>query len=102
MKIAICLAQKSVILCVMRFFSKKYLKSSNAGRLTKEEHAVLVDMPTSLMKPKDILTALKKWDPEKVNMKTIYNSRKVNKIETNCQMIANEKFVTRTQLYWAL
>ncbi|XP_050379563.1 uncharacterized protein LOC126796892 [Argentina anserina] len=49
---------------------------SYAGRLSKEEHAMLVDMSTSLIKPKDILIALKKRDRENVTtMKTIYNVR---------------------------
>ncbi|XP_062012413.1 uncharacterized protein LOC133728965 [Rosa rugosa] len=55
---------------------------SYAGRLSKEEHAMLVDMTNSLMKPKDILTALKKRDPENVTiMKTIYNVRKVHRMK---------------------
>ncbi|XP_040374379.1 uncharacterized protein LOC121052734 [Rosa chinensis] len=39
---------------------------SYAGCLSKEEHAMLVDMSTSLMKPKDILTALKKRDKDNI------------------------------------
>ncbi|XP_040361626.1 uncharacterized protein LOC112203005 [Rosa chinensis] len=55
---------------------------SYVGRLSKEEHAMLVDMTNSLMKPKDILTALKKRDPENVTiMKTIYNVRKVHRMK---------------------
>ncbi|XP_061990742.1 uncharacterized protein LOC133709124 [Rosa rugosa] len=53
---------------------------SYVGRLSKEEYAMLVDMSTSLMRPKDILTALKKRDKENVTiMKTIYNARRVHR-----------------------
>ncbi|XP_062014300.1 uncharacterized protein LOC133730793 [Rosa rugosa] len=53
---------------------------SYVGRLSKEEHAMLVDMSTSLMRPKDILTTLKKRDKEnKTIMKMIYKARRVHR-----------------------
>ena len=46
------------------------------GRLTKEQNELLVDMSTSLVKPKVILNTIKKKDPLNVTtMRTIYNAR---------------------------
>ncbi|XP_034213044.1 uncharacterized protein LOC117625621 [Prunus dulcis] len=49
---------------------------SYAGRLTVEENLLVVDMPKSLARPKDILYTLKRRDRLNVTtMKTSYNAR---------------------------
>ncbi|XP_070667353.1 PKS-NRPS hybrid synthetase cheA-like [Malus domestica] len=55
----------------------QYLEGhSFVGRLTKEQNELLVDMSTSLVRPKVILNTIKKKDPLNVTtMRTIYNAR---------------------------
>ena len=49
---------------------------SYAGRLSKEDTSLLIDISKSLVQPKDILTTLKQRDKLNVTtMKTIYNVR---------------------------
>ena len=52
-----------------------------AGRLSKQEISLLVDMSKSLVRPKDILSTLKQRDALNVTtMKTVYNARQRCKV----------------------
>ncbi|XP_024177977.1 uncharacterized protein LOC112183892 [Rosa chinensis] len=51
---------------------------SYAGRLTREEQDLLVNMSKSLIRPKDILADIKSKDPSNTStLRTIYNARHV-------------------------
>lgn len=54
---------------------------SYAGRLSKEETSLVVDMSKSMVRPKEILVTLKQRDALNVTtMKTIYNARHRHKV----------------------
>ncbi|XP_028063236.1 uncharacterized protein LOC114266536 [Camellia sinensis] len=54
---------------------------SYAGRLSKDEKALLMDMSKSMVRPKEILVTLKQRDALNVStLKTIYNVRHRNKV----------------------
>ena len=54
---------------------------SFAGRLTKEETSLLVDMSKNMVRPKDILVTLKHKNELNVStMKTIYNARQRQRV----------------------
>ncbi|CAL5326713.1 unnamed protein product [Camellia sinensis] len=54
---------------------------SYAGRLSKDEKALLMDMSTSMVRPKEILVTLKQRDALNVStLKTIYNVRHRNRV----------------------
>ena len=54
---------------------------SYAGRLSREETSMLMDMSRSLVRPKEILHTIKQKDPlNKTTMKTIYNVRQISRV----------------------
>jgi len=54
---------------------------SYAGRLSKDEKALLMDMSKSMVRPKEILVTLKQRDAFNVStLKTIYNVRHRNRV----------------------
>ncbi|XP_028077726.1 protein FAR1-RELATED SEQUENCE 5-like [Camellia sinensis] len=66
------------VLCgVHNYPSAEHLEGhSFAGRLSKEETSLLVDMSKSMVRPKEILVTLKQRDAfNATTMKTIYNAR---------------------------
>ncbi|CAL2264756.1 unnamed protein product [Prunus armeniaca] len=71
-----------VICGVHNHHSAKYLEGhSYAGRLSKEENNLLMDMSKSLVRPKDILYTIKRRDGKNVTtMKTIYNARHKSRV----------------------
>ncbi|XP_028119767.1 protein FAR1-RELATED SEQUENCE 5-like [Camellia sinensis] len=60
----------------------KHLKGHTyAGRLSKDEKALLIDMSKSMVRPKEILVTLKQRDALNVStLKTIYNVRHRNRV----------------------
>ncbi|XP_070662492.1 uncharacterized protein [Malus domestica] len=100
--------------------TSKYLEGhSFAGRLSKEENELLVDMSKSLVRPKDILVSIKDRDAQNVStIRTIYNARHRSRMKefagrTQMQQLLHKllehKYVewhrscgdTVTDLFWA-
>ncbi|XP_021828352.1 protein FAR1-RELATED SEQUENCE 5-like, partial [Prunus avium] len=71
-----------VVCGVHNHHSAEYLEGhSYAGRLSKEENNLLMDMSKSLVRPKDILYTIKRRDGKNVTtMKTIYNARHKSRV----------------------